>query len=562
MPAMRPFLVPAISALNYTLGGPKITLDYGVFQGSAVGNLSTFLGVPYSQPVTRFELPKPPTTLQGLQDATAFGPACPQQAMNPPELPDFSSSFFAHKDSSISEDCLFLNVITPSSSTAASKLPVFVWFHGGGFEIGSARGKMTWPLVERSMATDQPIVLVTPQYRVSAFGFLGGTQVGEAGISNLGLRDQIAALEWVQANIAAFGGDPARVVISGGSAGAISASLLLLDNKRFEQTALFSGAFMVSGAPPKLSSLAAGQPSYDALVADNGCNSADDTLACLKAVPFEQFMESVNRTPNLFWYSSLMNVWRPRVDGEVLVTDPLVSVMRGQYAKVPIITGTCEDEGTVFSMSTLNITTNEQFEEYIHSNYLPHATPAQVKRIAELYPQDPAQGSPFDTGDANAITPQYKRLASFQGDYIFTGSRRFLLQQAAKTQPAWSWVNKRDKGTPTYGASHGSDFPVWFPEAYDSDDFSGVDMMLNFVNTLNPNHHSHGIKSASGGVSWPTWDTPSPSGGETSLLIFSDEGLVEVEAEEFRAEAIGYLFELLLKQAEVEEADGEWVLVD
>ncbi|KAF8143469.1 carotenoid ester lipase precursor [Mycena galopus ATCC 62051] len=541
--------------------GPTVTLNYGVFEGAIDGNLSKFLGVPFAQPAARFSLPEVPTPLHGVQNATAFGPACPQQALPLPfPIPPLAS------EGKVSEDCLRLNVFAPSSAGPGSKLPVFVWIYGGmflwcreiradiaegGFEIGNSPDTEVRPVVERSIATGQPVIIVTPNYRVSAFGFLAGKEVANAGITNLGLRDQIFALEWVSEHIASFGGDPARVVIGGPSAGAISTGLLLLSNNRFEPTHLFHGAVMLSGSPLTTGSIADGQDAYDGLVSANNCSGSSDTLECLRRVPFDALMATVNHTTNLFSYSSLENVWRPRVDGDVVVYNPVISVSKGLYARVPIMSGDSDDEGTEFSLSNDNITTSSEFLSYINSNYLPNSPSASIGKLGKLYPDDPTQGSPFNTGLANQFTPQFKRLAAFQGDYVFIGARRFFLEYASKTQNTWSWraLNKRGKSTPILGAAHGSDVPFWFPSTIsNSTDFVPVDALINFINTLDPNNHSLGAHDTSS-VFWPKWNTPT-SNGSPSLFTLSDPDVVNVTAENFRVDAIKFLYEVILREAE------------
>ncbi|KAJ7149872.1 carotenoid ester lipase precursor [Mycena crocata] len=519
-------------------GTPIITLQYGSFQGTTDGNLSTFLSVPFARPAGRFELPKTPTFIDGIQNATEFGAACPQQAPSPVAIPvPVPLPTYV-----ISEDCLTLNVFKPRAASPHSKLPVFVWIYGGGFEFGNSADLDVRPVVERSIVKGDPIIIVTPNYRVSAFGFLSGKEAGEAGISNLGLRDQIFALQWVQKHIVAFGGDPERVIIGGISSGAASAAMLLLSNRRFEESILFRGAFMLSGSPITIDSLADGQSDYDGLVAANNCTHSDDTLACLRRVPFDDFMATVNRTTNVFSYSSLHNVWRPRIDGDVVVQDPLVSVSRGSYAKasIPVMTGDADDEGTIFSLSNTNITTSEEFGAYLQSNYLPEASAAQIAQLTVLYPDDPTQGSPFNTGTENQFTPQFKRLAAFQGDYSFIGARRFFLEHASRTQDTWSW-----------GALHGSDMDQWFPSANGTNaNTFAVDAMINFVNRLDPNiNFSSGAQNTESTDFWPKWNTPS-SDGPTSLLTFNDPNVVNVTAENFRAEPLRFLYDLLLKQAE------------
>ncbi|KAJ7266843.1 sterol esterase [Mycena rebaudengoi] len=507
---------------------PMVALQYGQFVGRNDGNLTKFLGIPFAQPALRFELPKLPKRLHGLQNATDFGAACPQQALSIP--------FRVANYSMISEDCLTLNVVAPSSANPKSKLPVFVWFYGGGFQLGNSADTDVGPLVERSMTSGEPIIVVTPNYRVSAFGFLGGNEAGSAGISNLGLRDQIFALQWVKRHISSFGGDPTRVVIGGISAGAISVGMLLLSNRQYSNT-LFHGAFMMSGSPITTGSVADGQPYYDELVVANNCTGSTDSLDCLKRVPFDSFMATVNNTIDEFAYSSAAIIWRPRVDGDVIVQNPLISVSETSFAKIPIMTGDTDDEGTMFSLANLNITTNSEFLEYIHSNYLPYSTPSHIQRLGILYPDDPTQGSPFDTGSENQLSPEYKRLAAFQGDLIFIGPRRFFLEHASTRQDTWSYLSKRGKTTSILGAFHSGDIDEWFSTNI-------TETVVNFVNTLDPNRSAGPKNKSRLPVLWPKWKI-----GSSSLLTFIDPDIVNITAENFRIDAMKFLNDLLLKLA-------------
>ncbi|KAJ7121112.1 Alpha/Beta hydrolase protein [Mycena epipterygia] len=476
---------------------PIVSLDYGTFQGAYDGNLTKFLGVPFSRPTGRFELAQDPTPLNGLQNATAFGPACPQQALSPFPLPA------SRNYSSISEACLTLDVFAPAAAHPGSKLPILVWlfagmlFRGvaphesdafllaGGFETGNSAGVDVRGTVERSMLLGEPVIIVTPNYRVSAFGFLAGKE-----------RDQILALEWVQKHIATFGGDPRRVVLGGASAGSTSTSLHLLST----QSSLFRGVFMVSGSPMPSPTVADGQPIYDELVEANNCTQASDTLECLRNVPFDDFLATVNKTPDYLSYRSLALVWRPRVDGDIVLRNLIDSVVQGEFAKIPILAG---------------------------------------------------DGSPFGTGLANQVTPEFKRVAAFEGDVVFNGLRRLLVQHASLTQNTWSWLNKRGKSTPELGAFHTSDLALFFPanstvpaDHVAVDALSTVRYSVNFLNTLDPNQSAaptrHGSNSS---VFWPKWQTPSAE-GSTSLLTFSDPAVVNVTADNFRAEQIQFLVDL------------------
>ncbi|KAJ6611160.1 Alpha/Beta hydrolase protein [Mycena sp. CBHHK59/15] len=530
-----PFLIILSKAAETA---PIVSLDYATFQGVQAGNLTKFLGMPFGQLDARFGLPKPPKSLHGVQNATVYAPACPQQALSSTIPITFAP------DTNVVEDCLFLDVFKPTSSDARSRLPVLVWLYGG-YVVGNSAATDPTPVVERSIATGEPIIIVTPNYRVSAFGFLAGKEVSAAGVTNLGLRDQILALEWVQKHISAFGGDPERVVLGGVSAGAFSTGFLLLSNKQ-NSNALFRGAFMISGSPVSTGTVEDFQPYYDTLVAANNCTHSVDTLDCLRRTPLESFTETVNQnTPDVFGYQSISLVWSPRVDGDVLVKNALISIAEGAYAKIPFISGDSDDEGTLFSYGNQNITTSPEFLDYVHSNYLPAATPAQITQIGTLYPDDPTKGSPFDTGTANQLTPEFKRLAAFQGDLVFVSPRRFFMERASLTQDTWSWLNKRGKATPDLGAFHFSDeAEIWFTT--NSSDTVGMDAFINFINTLDPNGSVSSAEQPP--VSWPKYNTPSSS-GNSSLFTFSDPYVFNVTADNFRVQPIQFLYNLQLSEA-------------
>ncbi|KAJ7305572.1 Alpha/Beta hydrolase protein [Mycena albidolilacea] len=517
--------------------GPTVSIPYGTFQGTTRENVTMFLGVPFAQ-AGRFEPPKTPKLLHGVQNASEFGPACPQQKTTP--IPLGSPPTYP----SVSEECLTLDVYKPALDPA-SKLPVLVYIFGGGWDIGNSRDVDMFPIVTRSLELDEPVIVVAINYRLTAFGFLASKEVSSAGISNLGLRDQIFALEWVQKHISAFGGDPARVVIGGQSAGAISSSLLLLSNKQ-KSNALFRGAVLLSGTAEVLPSLDDGQPDYDGLVAANNCTAASDTLDCLRRVPFDAFMATINKTPDLFSYRSLSLVWRPRVDGDLVLQDPLTSVSQGAYAKIPALVGNDDDEGTIFSFSAPNVTTDAEFLEYVHSNYLPTSTPEEIARIGTFYPEDPTKGAPFDTGTAYQVTPEYKRLSAFLSDFGFFAPRRFFLEHISRTQDAWSWLYKRGKDT-ELGAYHGIDLPFWF-NGNAGEPTTGVDALINFINTLDPNRSSARLNARQPSIFWPKYK-PSAGSSNSSLLTFSDPDKVNITADNFRVDAIEFLNGLLLKEA-------------
>ncbi|KAJ7174603.1 carotenoid ester lipase precursor [Mycena filopes] len=460
---------------NAGSAAPTVSLSYGTLQGFTESGVTKYLGVPFASS-SRFEAPSPPKVLHGVQNATEFGPACPQQLLSSPPGTPFSAPIFP----SISEDCLTVDVFVPSGAHNLSALPVFVWIYGGGFTTGNSRTTEFSPLVERSVETGEPIIIVVPNYRLSAFGFLPGKEVGAAG---------------------------------------------------------------ESGAPNLSPTLAEGQPVYDALVLANNCTAARDTLDCLRHVPLESFMATVNQTENFMSYESLALVWRPYIDGDVVERAPVKSVAEGLFAHIPIMAGNSDDEGTLFSISTLNITTDAEFLGYLHSNILPKTNPDQVAQLGLLYPDDPTQGAPFDTGSANQLSPEYKRLAALQGDLTFIGPRRLFLEHTSRTQPTWSWLSKLGKNASEFGAAHGNDQGVWFTNTTALQTL-GMDALVNFINTLDPNTPAVAGSAAELAVAWPQWKT-----GGGSLWTFSDPDTVSVTKEDFRVEAMAYLNGLLLEEA-------------
>ncbi|THH17257.1 hypothetical protein EW146_g3519 [Bondarzewia mesenterica] len=534
---------------------PTVQLDNGTFVGTTIGAVTRFLGIPFAQsPIgdLRFRLPQPNGPYTGTQTASTYGPACPQQAITLPipaglvqDAVDFIVNSIYGVILPASEDCLTINVIKPASATANSRLPVLVDFHflfcsasqwifgdfdfrqsSGGFEIGGTAND-GGTIVQRSIDLGEPVVYVSMNYRLSAFGFLASEEVREAGVGNLGLQDQREALRWVQKYIGAFGGDPTKVTIWGESAGAISVALQMVTNGG-DTEGLFRGAFMESGSPIPVGNISHGQRYYDDIVQETGCSGSSDTLQCLRGVSYSTLKSAMDNSPMVFSYQSLILAWLPRVDGVFLEDRPFQLVQQGSVANIPFVTGDCDDEGTLFSLCNLNVTTDQEVHDYMSQIYLPTAPSADIDHLLELYTDNITEGSPFDTGTANALTPQYKRLAALQGDIVFQGPRRFLLQQRSGEQNTWSFLSKRLKALPILGSTHGSDLL----NVYGPGDMT--DYLIHFATNLDPNGNT--------GINWPMYKNSSPQ-----LLTFLDgnQSLI-ITQDTYREEGMAYLAQLSL----------------
>ncbi|KAK3689158.1 Alpha/Beta hydrolase protein [Podospora appendiculata] len=518
---------------------PVVSIATGNITGTTGLLTEAFNGIPFAMPPTGSLRLKPPvrrTASLGVFDASPIAPACPQffadvssndlvsQVLSTVTgLPLFQQAL------SVSEDCLSVTITRPLGTKAGDKLPVLFWIFGGGFELGWSSMYDGAPLVTNAIAMGKPYVFVAVNYRVGGFGFLPGKEILADGSANLGLLDQRMGLEWVADNIAAFGGDPDKVTIWGESAGAISVfnQMALYDgNNKYNGKALFRGGIMNSGSivPAAPVDCAKSQKVYSTVVAQGGCAGAANTLACLRALPYDKFLAAANSVPAILSYNSVSLSYLPRPDGRVLTKSPELLVAGGQYAAVPMIIGDQEDEGTLFSLFQSNITTTAKLVSYLSTVFFPEASTAQLAALVDTYDPFVTVGSPFGTGLLNEVYPGFKRLASILGDLVFTLTRRAFLNLAlAKnpTVPAWSYLSSYDFGTPILGTFHGSDLlQVFYGLLPNYASKSIQSYYANFVYNLDPNNASGGTSAKSKvALAWPQW-----AQDKQLMQFFSDRG--------------------------------------
>lgn len=299
---------------------PTVRIQDGVVRGATASGVYEFLGLPYAAPPTgalRWRPPRPPAGWGGVRDATQFAASCPQPGgpFAPP--------------GPISEDCLYLNVYSSTLQHDADR-PVIVWIHGGGFTQDAARH------YDGSKLAANGAVVVTINYRLGALGFLAHPALARrpgGPTGNYGLMDQIAALRWVQRNIAQFGGDPHNITIAGESAGGVSVLDLLVSRRSrglFQRAIVQSGAFALTQQP-----LADAEAAGETFAAKAGC--PDQTAGCLRKLSVDALVQN-------FPGAAIPGV----TDGKILTESIGTALAAGRFAHVPILNGINHLEELIF----------------------------------------------------------------------------------------------------------------------------------------------------------------------------------------------------------------------
>jgi para-nitrobenzyl esterase len=310
----------------------RVKVSAGVVEGAGPQQstgVRIFRGVPFAQPPTgdlRWREPRPVKNWQGVKQATSFGPRCMQ-------APVFGDMGF--RSTGMSEDCLYLNVWTPARSSG-ERLPVLVYFYGGGFVAGSGDE----PRYDGESMASKGIVAVTVNYRLGVFGFLAHPELTKESphkaSGNYGLLDQSAALRWVRQNIAAFGGDPRRVTIAGESAGSMSVSAQMASP--FSKD-LIAGAIGESGSMIGNSISAVPLSHAEQGGVKFAATLGASSLATLRAVAPERLLEEAAK-------GEMASVQRFRiaVDGYFFPEDPAETYAAGRQARVPLLVGWNSEE--------------------------------------------------------------------------------------------------------------------------------------------------------------------------------------------------------------------------
>ncbi len=483
--------VAAALAATGSVTGQVVHAPAGSLEGKSARGIAMFQGIPYARPPVGELRWKPPVAFpawEGVRKAQGFGPACIQPRGG-------AASIYTNPPAKVSEDCLTLNIWTPDK---AKNAPVIVWIHGGALTTGYSHE----PIYDGTKLAARGAVVVSINYRLGALGYLAHPELSAEspeGISgNYGLLDQIAALEWVSANIGAFGGDAGNVTIAGESAGALSVMYLMTAPKArgLFHKAIAQSAYMIS--TPSLKEGRHGEPAAEATGARIAAALGAKDLAALRAMDASALSDGALKAGFFPWGT---------VDGTILPRQLVDSFDRGEQAAVPIIAGFNIGEIRSLRMLAPPVPANAAaYESAIRERYGDLAD-----AWLELYPSR-------DLGEAVLATTR-------DALYGWT-SERLAVKQTARGQNAYLYLFDHGYPAASEAGLHGfhaaelpyvfgtaSDTPPYWPkipETVAERRFSAAmgDYWVSFARTGRPEAAGH-----------PAWR---PYGGEAAFIAFAD----------------------------------------
>ncbi|KAJ7684204.1 Alpha/Beta hydrolase protein [Mycena polygramma] len=483
-----------------------VELDYGTFTGSTntTNGIIYFRGIRYADPPVgplRWMAPvSPPSTDLGDVDATSFGSACIGTTQN-------------NAGATTSEDCLFGNVYIPTGTTEDSALPVLVYFHGGGFESGRST---KYPPDNLILASEEPLIFATFEYRLGQFGFLGGTAVHDNGALNAGLLDQKAALEWVQSYISHFGGDPNKVTVWGQSAGAGSVMYHMIGDGG-TNTNLFHQA--IADSPPFLY-----LPSYTDAPVESlftqfaslaGCGNKADaaTMSCLRGASTKKLATAGSQT--LKTLTSSLYPFGPIKDGSYIQEGLVDAFTNGNFVRVPVLFGSNTDEGAKWSAKLPNPAANTSS---------PKATESTVYNFLA------GQYNTFTNESFQTAITEYYPLSAFNGSFSLQGQQMYgemryicsailvtgAVHRLGLNSYQYHWDN------PTLGSTHNDELVAFFngTQIFDPLDETLVETMRGYWTSF----VTSGTPTAPGSIAWPA---VGDSNGRPRILLHPGDISVE-----------------------------------
>jgi para-nitrobenzyl esterase len=494
------FVVASLGSwrLPATESAPVVAAPAGTLRGAAVGNIHVFKGIPYALPPTgpmRWKPPAPVATWKNTREATEFGSVCVQPKPQP-------NSIYSWDLKPMSEDCLSLNIWTPAG---ARKAPVFFWIHGGALSSGAGSDA----LYDGVALAARGLVVVSINYRLGVLGFLAHPQLSAESnwhvSGNYGLLDQIAALRWVNRNIAAFGGDPANVTIAGESAGGLSVMYLMAaqEARGLFTKAVAQSAYMVSA--PELRTTTFGGVAAESAGLSLAQKAGAADLAGLRSMDAEA-LTTVAASTGFFPFFV--------IDGRVLTRQIVEVFDRGEQARVPILAGF--NSGEIRSLRSLMppaVADAAAYEKEIRARYADLAD-----AFLALYPSNHIEES---------------MLATTRDALYGWTSQRLVVKQSAAGVPSFLYLF--DHGYPAADerglhAFHASELPYVFatadrtPARWPAVPTTPVETQLtNAMLDYWASFARNGTPVAANAPSWPAY------GRERAYLAFEDAPHAKVD---------------------------------
>jgi para-nitrobenzyl esterase len=455
----------------------QVRTEAGTVEGSTStdGKVQIFKGVPYAAPpvgALRWKEPQPVPAWQGVKKATEFGARCMQGNV-------FGDMVF--RDTAPSEDCLYLNVWTPKASPDA-KLPVMVWIYGGGFQAGAT----SEPRQDGEHLAHKGVVVVSMNYRLGIFGFFSHPELTKESphhaSGNYGLQDQVAALQWVRKNIAAFGGDPENVTIFGESAGSFSVSALMaspLSKNLIHRAIGESGAFF--GRTLNAKALAESEQDGVKFAQSIG----RDSLEKLRSMTSLETLDSASKDKNAFRFG-------PNIDGYFFPESPTAIYAKGNEARVALLAGWNHDEGNYHMFFGTDPANKDNYAKKASQMYGEHAP--DVLKAFPGETDEQAKSSADLLATANFIgygTWKWIEMQAKAGDVPVY---RYEFDQAPPLAPPAAGASAPAESR---GAYHSAEIEFvfgmldskklpWRPEDYELSEKMGS-YWTNFAKTGNPN---------------------------------------------------------------------------
>jgi para-nitrobenzyl esterase len=435
MKLLTSFVLSAVMLLAGSGLETLVKVDAGLLAGSGT-TIRSYKGIPYAQPPIgdlRWKAPQPPKPWKGIRVAKSYPNMCPQQIVMAGGQP-------------ISEDCLGLNVWTPAHSSA-EKLPVMVWIHGGGFQIGAS----SQSLYDGEPLATEGVVVVSLNYRMGVFGFFAHPELSKEGVDgNQGLLDMVAALQWVQRNIGAFGGDPGNVTIFGESAGGTAVCYLMVmpaAQGLFQKVISESAAWMFNPISHVRESWYNRVPFEKFVEKQMGGD-----LGALRSKTMAEIMKLSGGADFAGDKADRGEAFMPAVDGKVLPDDPARLYLTGKFQHVALIAGTNADEGSL--MGGPPVKNVAQFKDWLGKQFGERATDA-LKVYA-----------------VNSDSDAHNVAEHVTSDWVFLQGTRSVLRAVSKVSPnTYQYQFTRVSGVGkriNWGAFHASEIPYVFATLPDS----------------------------------------------------------------------------------------------